>query len=207
MNLYVIRHGQTEENRQHRYLGSFDPQLNATGRAQADEAATGLPARIDLIISSPLLRARETARIIGARLDINVAIAAHFRERNVGVFEGLTQAEARHRYPELWARNITRQWDAAPPGGETISEVVTRVRTGLLQLTLACPDREVLLVAHGFVAKVIRALVQSSFADFFTWQLANGQLLSLNFDSGVLNLDARAGTNALPGISPTRTST
>lgn len=85
---------------------------------------------------------------------------ACFRERDAGIFEGLTQADAREQYPQLWSQNITRRWDAGPTGGESISDVVERVRDGLVELESKYPSKTVLLVAHGFVAKVIRALAK-----------------------------------------------
>ena len=102
-----------------------------------------------------------------------------FRERDVGLFEGLTQAEARTRYPELWARNITRRWAEAPPGGETIDEVIARVSQGLTELASTMQGERILLVAHGVVAKVIRAVTIAGFDDFFEWQLPNGGMLSV----------------------------
>lgn len=118
-----------------------------------------------------------------------------FRERDVGVFEGLTQAEAKAMHPALWAQDITRQWAAGPDGGESIADVVTRVHQGLVQLTSLYPTQVVLLVAHGFVAKVIRALARGDFSDFYTWQLSNGAMLALeDFELKIL-----------PAISPFET--
>ncbi len=106
-------------------------------------------------------------------------LAPAFRERNVGLFEGLTQAEARASYPELWACNITRRWAEAPPGGETLDETIVRVSQGLTALASTMQEERVLLVAHGVVAKVIRAVTTAGFDDFFEWQLLNGGMLSV----------------------------
>lgn len=179
MRLYVVRHGQTLANAEHRYLGSLDPALTDTGREQATALRLELPDSIDGIVVSPLLRARQTAEILNYRSHLPVQIIEHFRERHVGVFEGLTQAEAQQRHPDLWQRNITRQWDAAPPGGESIAEVVARVHQGLVTLAKVSAAQNVLLVGHGFVAKVIRALIRRDFSDFFDWQLGNGHWLVL----------------------------
>jgi probable phosphoglycerate mutase len=89
----------------------------------------------------------------------------------------VTQAEARERYPELWARNITRRWTAAPPEGESLDAVIARVSLGLTTLAEEAQGERVLLVAHGVVAKVIRALTTTGFSDFFDWQLPNGGCL------------------------------
>ncbi|WP_296259565.1 MULTISPECIES: histidine phosphatase family protein [unclassified Pseudomonas] len=180
MRLYVVRHGQTQANAEHRYLGALDPELTETGREQAAALRLELPDSIDSIVVSPLLRARQTAEILNYRLNMPVQLLDAFRERNVGVFEGLTQDEAHQFYPQLWRQNITRQWDIGPPQGESISQVVTRIHQGLTTLVAASAAHNLLLVGHGFVAKTIRALARQDFSDFFDWQLGNGHWLVLD---------------------------
>lgn len=184
MELVVIRHGETQANAEGRYQGALDIGLNESGQRHiarlADEIAT-TQAPFDRLLASPLQRTRESAAIFAHQLDLPVELAPAFRERHVGLFEGLTQAEAKSRYPELWARNITRRWAEAPPGGETLDEVVARVSQGLLELTSNAQGERVLLVAHGVVAKVIRAVTGAGFDDFFDWQLANGGMLTVHF--------------------------
>jgi broad specificity phosphatase PhoE len=174
MKLLVVRHGETRFNAEHRYLGALDPDLNAKGVVQAMELRSTLPVCVDAIVCSPLQRARQTAEIIGNERGQRPTVIDAFRERNVGVFEGLTQEEARAQFPELWSQNVTRLWEGAPTGGETIDEVVTRVAKGLDDLYGSHAGKVVALVAHGFVAKVVRAICRSDFQDFFQWQLANG---------------------------------
>lgn len=183
MDLYVVRHGETWANAEQRYLGSLDPSLTERGREQAKALAANMPAELDVLVVSPRLRAMETASILNERLALPVQIMDCFRERHVGVFEGLTQADAKERHPQLWSRNITRQWALAPTGGETIVDVVERVRGGLIELESRYSSKRILLVAHGFVAKTIRALARGDFSDFYTWQLSNGNMLALeNFE-------------------------
>ncbi|WP_165492423.1 histidine phosphatase family protein [Stutzerimonas kirkiae] len=177
MRLLVIRHGQTAYNLEQRYLGALDPPLNATGIRQTEALRDSLPAAIDALVCSPLLRARQSAEIIAQGRRILVEEA--FRERNVGAFEGLTRDEARARFPESWRRNITRQWHDAPNGGETIAKVFERVTHGLERLIQRDPQATVALVAHGFVAKVIRAIALGYRRDLFDWQLDNAQYCEL----------------------------
>lgn len=179
MHLYVVRHGETRANVEQRYVGSLDPELTDRGRQQAQTLEEHLPRDLDALVVSPRLRARETATILNQGLALPVEIMDCFQERNVGVFEGLTQVDARERYPQLWSQNITRRWDVGPTDGESIAEVVKRVREGLVDLQSRYPSKNVLLVAHGFVAKTIRALAQGDFSDFYDWQLSNGSLLTL----------------------------
>ncbi|MFQ1785426.1 histidine phosphatase family protein [Aeromonas veronii] len=182
MELVVIRHGETQANAEGRYQGALDIGLNESGQRHiarlADEvAATQAP--FDRLLASPLLRTRESAAILSRQLGLHVELVSAFRERDVGLFEGLTQAEAMDRYPELWARNITRRWADAPPGGETIDEVIARVSQGLTELVSTMQGERILLVAHGVVAKVIRAVTIAGFDDFFEWQLPNGGMQSV----------------------------
>ncbi|QTN28257.1 histidine phosphatase family protein [Rhodoferax sp. AJA081-3] len=179
-SLLLVRHGQTQFNAEHRYLGALDPDLNAQGIAQARALRETLPAQLDAVLCSPLRRAYQTAEIICEGRGWMPQVHDAFRERHVGVFEGLTQKEAQTLYPDLWAQNITRQWHAAPIGGETISEVVERVSRGLRDIAEQHKDQTVVLVAHGFVAKVIRAVNHVGFDDFFDWQLENGAVLKLD---------------------------
>jgi broad specificity phosphatase PhoE len=179
VQLLLVRHGQTQFNAEHRYLGALDPELNANGVEQAKALRAILPTRLDAVVCSPLCRARQTADILCQDRGLTPSINTAFRERHVGVFEGLTQAEAQSQFPELWAQNITRQWHAAPTGGETIAEVVERVSAGLQGLSEHYAGKTVALVAHGFVAKVIRAVSHAGFDDFFEWQLANGAVCEI----------------------------
>ncbi|HWI83666.1 histidine phosphatase family protein [Ramlibacter sp.] len=181
MELLVIRHGETEFNRAGRYLGALDPELTDRGKEQAI-ALRPLLADIDVVLCSPLRRARQTAELICAGRALSPVPVEWLRERHVGVFEGLTRSEAQARFPELWARNITRHWAAAPPGGESIEQVVQRVREGLAELAASCPGRRVALVCHGFVAKVLRAIGHAGFDDFFDWQLPNAGVYAMTVD-------------------------
>ncbi|BDT67736.1 phosphoglycerate mutase GpmB [Comamonadaceae bacterium OS-1] len=179
MQLLLIRHGQTDVNAEHRYLGALDPELNAFGVAQAVALNGVLPADLAAVVCSPLRRARQTADLLCLGRACSPVVHAAFRERNVGIFEGLTQTEARQQFPALWAQNVTRTWDAAPPGGETIQAVVDRVHHGLRELYAAYAGQQIALVAHGFVAKVVRAVSHAGFEDFFDWQLGNGAVYQL----------------------------
>ena len=179
MQLYLVRHGQTQFNAEHRYLGALDPDLNAKGFAQGKALREALPDQLDAVLCSPLRRAQQTAEIFCEGRGCTPQVRSAFRERHVGVFEGLTQKEAQTLYPDLWAQNITRQWHAAPTGGETIAEVVERVSRGLRDIEEQHKGHVVVLVAHGFVAKVVRAVSLAGFDDFFDWQLENGAVLAL----------------------------
>jgi broad specificity phosphatase PhoE len=178
LRLLVVRHGQTDFNAQRRYQGAIDVALNATGIRQAEALAQRLRAdAIDAIVSSPFKRALQTARVIARAVPRDVQVMEHFRERSVGVYEGLTSDEVKARYPDLWGQHLTRQMNQAPPGGETILEVGCRVLEGLDQLKQRHSNETVLLVAHAFVGRVIYGIINRvSDEQFHAYRLENGEI-------------------------------
>lgn len=165
-------------------MGSVDISLNSVGRKEAGllvERVKNLD--IDIVISSPLKRAVETAEIVKPR-DCNIIINHAFAERNVGVYEGLTKDEAKEKYPELYKRNITRIFDDAPSGGETILDVEKRVFVGLDEIKEKYKDKNILIVTHAFVAKVINKYFNPRISDedFFGFVLGNGEVVKRIFN-------------------------
>lgn len=183
MRLLLVRHGRTRSNAEGRYQGTIDTPLDEVGLAQARALDRHLPRDLELVLSSPLRRARETAEILCAARGLPLAIEPGFRERGVGVYEGLTTAEIRERHPDLWARQLTRSWDDAPPGGEPIGALVARVEAALAGLRATCQGRRTVLVAHGFVAKAVRAICLGRADDWFDWQLDNAAVLDVEIPS------------------------
>lgn len=148
--LVFWRHGQTDYNAQGRLQGQVDIPLNATGRGQAAGAAPTL-AQIEpvQIVSSDLLRARDTAEQLGTRTGVTVSTDVRLRERNFGDWEGLTHPEMKQGWPEAFA-----VWRAGghPEGiaAENRDEVGRRVAQAAEQIAAAHEDGSVVvLVAHG----------------------------------------------------------
>jgi alpha-ribazole phosphatase len=156
LRLLLLRHAETDWNRERRYQGWTDTDLSDVGRAQA-EAAGRLLARQSLaaVWSSPLRRARETAAAIASAHGLVVKESAAFMEMGFGGWEGLTTAEVRTRFPgehQIW-RDTPHL--AARAGGETLDEVRRRVLDGLEELRLAHDGQTVCLVAHGISARIL----------------------------------------------------
>src|SRR5664279_1443936 len=143
--LSLIRHGQTDWNAAGRMQGSSDIPLNDTGREQAREAVELLRgAEWDVIVSSPLQRARETAQIIADGLGLEVGRSYDLLiERNYGEGEGLTKAE------------IDKKWPDVPmyPGLESLDSVVKRGIAALDQVSVDYPDKKVIVVCHGTIIR------------------------------------------------------
>jgi alpha-ribazole phosphatase len=156
LRLVVIRHAETDWNREGRYQGHRDTLLSETGRAQAEAAGRLLAGeRLQAVWSSPLRRARETAAAIAAPQGLAVQVEEAFGEMRFGEWEGLTVDEASARFPAQY-----RAWLETPhlvglPGAETLDEVRARVLKGLEGLRAAHDDQTVCLVTHGVTSRIL----------------------------------------------------
>ena len=144
----MVRHGETNWNRENRFQGHADTPLNEAGRAQARALTQDLePGSIDAIYSSPLIRAHETALILAERLGVAVEQTSALMEVDVGSWSGLTRTEAEARFPHGYRRWLEygHGWD----DGESYDELGARVVSELLRIAEAHPHRTVLAVTHG----------------------------------------------------------
>jgi probable phosphoglycerate mutase len=123
--ILLIRHGETDWNAAKRLQGHLDIPLNAEGQRQALALGHALLGEdLDAIISSDLLRARQTAQQIAAPRGMTVQIDADLRERCYGAFEGMLYADIGVRYPEPYAAWKARDIDARFPPGVRIAETL-----------------------------------------------------------------------------------
>lgn len=142
--LLLVRHGETDWNAEGRLQGHTDRPLNDFGRRQAKALADELSdERLDAVYSSDLLRARETAEIVGERLGLPVVVDPDLREKNWGSWEGLTGAER----------------DAVEFVGETTQAHRERVLGALRRIAERHPDGRVLVVTHGGSLRRVQAAV------------------------------------------------
>jgi len=157
--LLLVRHGETDWNRDRRFQGHADPPLNEMGREQAHALAAELAGeRIELVYTSDLCRARETAEIVAASLGADLVALRDLREIDVGEWEGLTWPEIEKRYPE-GARAWHEQgfgWEA----GETYDELGERVVAALRRIAADHPEQRVLVVGHGGTIRATRAFLE-----------------------------------------------
>jgi broad specificity phosphatase PhoE len=156
LRLVLIRHGETDWNRERRYQGHRDTPLSETGRAQADAAARTLAGeRLHAVWSSPLRRARETAAVIAAPQGLEVQVNDAFGEMRFGEWEGLTVDEVGARFPALHRAWLLTPHLVALPGGETLEEVRGRALKGLEGLRAAHDGGTVCLVSHGVTSRIL----------------------------------------------------
>jgi probable phosphoglycerate mutase len=154
--LLLARHGETDWNAERRWQGHSDPPLNERGREQARELAAALDG-VDVIYTSDLARARETAEILGARLGVEARPDPRLRERSFGAWEGKTWDELEEDFAdalERWRAGETH----GPEDAERYGDFSRRVESFLENVLDRHPAERVLVVGHGGSIRAIHAL-------------------------------------------------
>ena len=148
--LLLIRHGQTEWNRERRIQGNGDSPLTTLGHAQARAAALALQRYdIDCLYASDAGRALQTAAPMVESLGLEPEIDPRLRERHYGLFEGKTEEENRQAFPAIFADYQKRRPDFAVPGGESVVELQARAMDACTEIAKRHPGRHVAIVSHG----------------------------------------------------------
>lgn len=162
-DLIVIRHGETDWNRQHRFQGQIDVPLNATGLAQAERLADRLAHEpIDVLLASDLQRAHATAQLLAQRRAQPVAIEPLWREQSFGVLEGLDVPTIRSQHAPLWDRYVQHEADyALPGGGESTRHFYERVKQALAAAVAAHQGARIAVVTHGGVLDMLWRAAQA----------------------------------------------
>lgn len=179
----MARHGATEYSLDKRFSGSGgrDMPLAPIGIQQAEALAAELVLRggADLIVTSPLLRTRQTARIVANALDVEVEVDADFAECAFGSWDGLTFTQVQQRWPahlDEWLASA----DVAPPGGESFAEVQARVDRGRRRLIQRHPGKRAVVVSHVTPIKVMVALaVGAPLGSLFRMELSPCSITTL----------------------------
>ena len=188
-----IRHGETDWNRQQRFQGQIDVPLNATGQEQARRLAARLAdAPAQVMLSSDLLRTRQTGEPLAASWRLTPHLNPAFREQSFGVLEGLDVPTIQAQHPDLWARWLEHRADfELPGGGESLRQFHTRVIGAVRQAAEDHAGQVVTVVTHGGVLDML-------------WRTANG--LPLDGlrrceipNTGINRLRWRAGTLEILG--------
>jgi len=172
--LYFIRHGETDWNRQQRFQGSRDIPLNDVGRDQARRLAAAWDRSAEVVVSSPLSRARETAEILSSALQLPLApFDRRLVERSYGRGEGLTLAERLEHWP-----------DGQVPGVEPPHTLRSRAKAFLHEILLAFPGRRIVAVSHGGLINTVLGLVTQGELGTGKSFLANASVTTVVHDEG-----------------------
>jgi alpha-ribazole phosphatase len=179
----LVRHGQTDLNKERRYQGRIDVPLNDTGREQARRLSSRLLSEpLDRVYVSPLKRAEETAHIIAGRRGLNLLTYESLIEMNFGQFEGKTSEEMAGIFPD-WEPDI---FDFTFAGGESLDSLVNRVKSFMDTLIDQSDDASILVVFHSGCLRILLCLLLG--IDVAKWWQFKTDLASLtiveNFADG-----------------------
>jgi probable phosphoglycerate mutase len=154
--LCIVRHGETAWNAEHRVQGQLDVPLNATGQAQALAASRVLVREtFDAIYSSDLSRAQQTAAPTADFFSMTLILEKDLRERHYGIFERLTYAEVRQKFPEDYARFEARDPEFAFRTGERLKDFYARSIAVLQRIAEAHRGKSILVFTHGGVLDML----------------------------------------------------
>ena len=156
MNLILIRHGQSEWNALNQFTGWKDPGLTSKGVEEARNAGkiiNNLKINFDLVFTSALIRAQNTAEIILKEINQPLSTIKNqaLNERNYGDLAGLNKDDARKRWGDEQVHIWRRSYDIPPPGGESLKNTGERVLPFFMKEILphVCEGKNVLVAAHG----------------------------------------------------------
>ena len=185
--LVLVRHGATSLTADKRFSGGLagsNPGLTDEGRAQVREVAEWLAPLgegVEAVVASPVRRTRESAEILAERLGRDLVEEPGFAEMEFGVWDGLTFAEVRERYPEEiqgWLGAL----DVAPEGGESFTEVEKRVLAGLERVLDDYAGRTVVVVSHVTPIKILVAhAVDAPLSALFRMELSTASVSVVSF--------------------------
>jgi probable phosphoglycerate mutase len=150
LELIIVRHGQSEGNRDRMFTGHGPSPLTERGRAEARATAKCLATKpIDALYSSDLPRAVQTAEPIAELTGMPILQDAMLREKNFGDLTGMSFAELEAKHPDVWRGLMARNPNFQPPGGESHVECRGRMSAFLKQLYETHANGRVVLVTHG----------------------------------------------------------
>lgn len=179
MKIYSARHGQTDYNLNDLIQGTTDNELNETGIFQAYELAEKVSAKkdIDFIISSPMKRAYQTASVIAEKNRLEIITDERFREWDYGKYEGM------HRTASGFAENKIQFGVRMGTDGESVLQLSHRVYSALDDIIKKYPDKNILIVCHGGVCRIIETYFHDlDTVSYSNWFMDNCQILEYNIN-------------------------
>jgi len=178
----LIRHGETDWNKEGRMQGQSDIPLNELGLKQASLTAEKLrPAGLSAVYSSDLRRAVQTAEVIGQVCGLPIHTDPRLREVNLGEWQGRLAKELNDQHDMRFATRWMYPSVIAPPGGETAHQVQARLMAALDDIAAVHPNAVIAIVTHGFSVAVLLAAFRDIPLDQ-AWELipTNGQIETIH---------------------------
>ncbi len=173
LRILLVRHGETDWNRDRRIMGQEEIGLNETGRFQALALKEGLSRfPLDAVYSSPVLRAKETATILTEERDLEPVFDERLVEVNYGEWVGKTFTEVKET--PGFIPYFQRLETPVAPGGETLFQVRDRAMSFIQQMKLAHPDHTLLVVSHAdWIKCLLMEILGISFANIWRFRIDN----------------------------------
>jgi len=186
--LILLRHLQSQWNKENRFTGWTDIPLSEEGIKSAKEVAEKLAGfKIDKVYTSPLIRNKETVSLILENLGrkyLPVVIDKALDERNYGILQGLNKDEMKEKYGEEQVRLWRRSWNQAPPEGESLEDVFNRVVPFFKKYIEADlkQGKNVLVVAsHNSLRALVKYLENISEEDVINLEIPTGGIKEYDF--------------------------
>lgn len=183
--IMLVRHGETNWNREEVFRGRIDVALNENGRQQAKALAKATKDyHIDAIYSSSLSRSMETAKMVADMHGLDIKIADGFIDLHYGQWQGLEHEKVKDEYPELYLK-----WQESPhlvrfPGGESLEDVKERALVEMNAILTEHEGQTVMIVSHRVVSKVVLCSIIG---------LDNSHFWRIRQDNCCLNIFERSG--------------
>lgn len=203
MQLFLVRHAETEWNELRRYQGHMDIALSPRGLEQVSLLASRLASQdISAIYSSDLSRAYSTAEGIAKDHGLKVKALEALREVNVGAWEGLSIEEIRERHPDIFERWRKDSAHVPFPGGESYLDVKRRVMPVIKDIVRRHSDQRAVIVSHSGPLKVIVCtLLGLDLNERYRFNLSNASLSLVSFSNGVPRIELLNDTcHLLPSV-------
>lgn len=213
MRLLLVRHGESEWNALGRLQGQADPPLSKLGRRQAAHAAARLVDQgIDVIVSSDLQRAIDTAGALAASVGLPVAARKDLREVDLGSWTGVSREQVEQEAPELWRRwrvEGVEGWE----DGEKYADAMVRISGAISALADEYRDQTVVAVSHGGSIRLatchllgmpaselgrIMSIGNASITEFLVEPDGTGRLVRLNDNAHLLEVTAADDLEPMP---------
>lgn len=192
MKLLLTRHGQTDWNIAGRYQGQSDIPLNKTGCKQAEQLAKRLSTeKIDVIYSSDLSRAFDTAQAVANFHHLEIQLDSCWRELSFGDWEGMTYQEMSAHSPELFEQWMQDSANTSTPNGESLKQLADRVKHAFDEIKNKHKDQTVLVVSHsGALQALLATLLGIDLNLYWQFKISQASLSELKVyeDSVMLNL-------------------
>ncbi len=191
MNIYLLRHGETEQNLKGYYYGSLDVDITPKGRIQIESVSNKINSiDFDKIFSSNTKRGISSAEIILKNRDVSFIVDDRLNETNLGLFEGKSYKDIQMEYPiefKMWSKD----WKGyAPPKGECYVDFYKRVKEFFEEI-LKLKDENILIVTHGGVIRSILTYIMGEDLDMF-WKFGskNADLTLVKYEYENLYIDS-----------------